>query len=92
MRTPNLGTAIYNPGDPPADLVQLQRYLREHNAMLAAALAALAAGHIDKVNVAPAKPRDGDLRYADGTNWNPGGGKGLYMHNGAVWTLVQAIP
>lgn len=91
MRTPNLGTSIYNPGDPPADPAQLQRYLREHNAMLAAALTALAAGHIDKLNVAPAKPRDGDMRYADGVNWNPGGGKGLYMYSNA-WTLVKALP
>lgn len=91
MRTPNLGSAAYVPNDPPADPVQLQRYLREEVAKITATFAALAAGHLDKQNVAPAKPRDGDLRYADGVNWNPGGGKGLYMHNGTVWTLIKAI-
>lgn len=92
MRSPNLGTIVFNPADPPADPKELQRYLRELNNLHAACYAALAAGHLDKVNVSPAKPRDGDIRYADGTAWNPGGGKGLYMHNGSVWTLIKAIP
>ena len=28
----------------------------------------------------PAKPRDGDIRYADGVNWNPGSGQGIYAY------------
>tara|TARA_R110002051_G_scaffold48780_1_gene95762 strand:- start:62 stop:355 length:294 start_codon:yes stop_codon:yes gene_type:complete len=28
----------------------------------------------------PAKPRDGDIRYADGANWNPGSGQGIYVY------------
>ena len=36
--------------------------------------------NISEVNVAPAKPRDGDLVNADGTNFNPGSGKGLYFY------------
>lgn len=82
----------YAPADPPADPAQLQRYLREEIAKISVAIDLLAAGHLDKTTVAPTKPRDGDIRYADGTNWNPGAGKGLYMHNGSVWTLIKAIP
>ena len=40
-----------------------------------------------QTNVAPgdearkAKPRQGDIRYADGVNWNPGGtGEGIYAY------------
>jgi hypothetical protein len=92
MRTPNLGSTSYVPADPPADPAQLQRYLREEMAKISAAIQALAAGHLDKQNVAPAKPRDGDIRYADGVNWNPGaGGKGIYMFS-TVWTLIKALP
>ena len=91
MRTPNIGASAFNPGDPPVDPVQLQRWLRELVVMQTAAFTALAAGHLDKTTVAPAKPRDGDFRYADGTSWNPGGGKGLYMFT-TVWTLVIALP
>jgi hypothetical protein len=90
MRTPNLGTISFNPADPPADPKDLQRYLREQNALLSAVIAALAAGHLDKTYVAPAKPRDGDIRYADGTSWAPGV-KGLYMHNGTTWVLIKAL-
>jgi hypothetical protein len=93
MRTPNLGTVVFNPADPPADPKELQRYLRELNGLLGACIGALAAGHLDQTHVAPAKPRDGDIRYAaGGAAWDPGSGKGLYMHNGSVWTLVKAIP
>lgn len=92
MRTTGNSTIQYTPGDPPADPKELQRYLREEMNKIAATAAALAAGHLDQTHVAPTKPRDGDMRYADGTDWNPGGGKGLYCHNGSVWTLIKAIP
>jgi len=29
----------------------------------------------------PEKPRAGDIRYADGTEWDPGSGEGLYRYN-----------
>ena len=38
-----------------------------------------------EINVAPAKPRTGDTRLADGTNWNPGSGAGVYTYYGAAW-------
>ena len=34
------------------------------------------------------KPRDGDIRYADGTNWNPGSGIGIYAYIGGAWTKL----
>ena len=35
------------------------------------------------------KPRNGDIRYADGTKWNPGGtGTGIYFFNGSTWTKL----
>lgn len=37
-------------------------------------------------DVAPVKPRKGDIRYADGTNWNPGSGAGFYGYTGSAWT------
>jgi hypothetical protein len=33
----------------------------------------------------PARYDDGDTVYADGTNWNPGAGAGLYERRGAAW-------
>jgi MoxR-like ATPase len=92
LRTPNGGTVSYSPGEPPLDPAQLQRFLRDELQQISAAIQALAAGHLDKQTVAPAKPRDGDWRYADGVTWNPGaGGKGIYMFT-TVWTLIKALP
>ena len=90
MRAPNLGSVAYAPGDPPVDPAQLQRFLRDELQQISAAFAALAAGHLDVEHVAPPKPRDGDIRYADGTNWNPGSGVGIYYFKGATsaWVLL----
>jgi hypothetical protein len=92
VRAPNLGSVSYAPGEPPTDPAQLQRFIRDELQQISAAIQALAAGHLDKQSVAPLKPRDGDTRYADGAHWNPGSGKGVYLHNGSVWTLIKAIP
>lgn len=40
------------------------------------------------LNVAPTKPRRGVTYYADGTNWNPGGGEGPYYYNGSTYTKL----
>jgi len=34
------------------------------------------------------KPRDGDIRYADGTDWNPGGGEGIYAFFNDAWNKL----
>ena len=33
----------------------------------------------------PARFADGDLVYADGTDWNPGAGRGLYERRSSAW-------
>jgi len=88
MRVTNASSVQYVPTDPPADPAQLQRYLRDEVQKIAGAIAALAAGHLDKSTVAPAKPRDGDIRYADGVSWNPGAGAGIYWFNGTAWAKL----
>ena len=42
----------------------------------------------EETNVAPTKPREGIMRYADGTNWNPGGGRGLYHYQAGAWVKL----
>lgn len=42
-----------------------------------------------ELNAEPARLADGMLAYADGTNWNPGQGEGLYFRQAGAWeTLV----
>ena len=38
-----------------------------------------------KTTVAPIKPRDGLVAYADGTSWNPGSGEGFYGYYAGSW-------
>lgn len=33
----------------------------------------------------PERFEDGDVVFADGTNWNPGSGAGLYERRGGAW-------
>lgn len=37
----------------------------------------------------PDKPREGMIRYADGADWNPGSGKGLYVYDGTRWVKMS---
>lgn len=86
MRPTSSNSTTYQPGDPPADPGQLQRFLREELVKLKAALDAVAAGQVDRIYALPAKPRDGMVRYLDGTI-APGGTRGVYFYDStaAAW-------
>jgi hypothetical protein len=88
LRPANSVAGRYQPGEPPSDPSQLPRYLREEFAKIKAALDALADGFDLPVYAPPAKPRAGMRRYADGTQWNPGSGAGLYRFDGATWNFL----
>ena len=38
----------------------------------------------------PERPRDGMIVFADGTSWDPGQGRGLYVYDGSTWELVSS--
>ena len=40
---------------------------------------------LPELNKAPAKPRDGLVVRADGINWNPGAGQGVYCFYNSTW-------
>jgi hypothetical protein len=84
-QNPNSASIAYSPGKVPDNVPDLQRFLTLQLSQIAAVIRLLAAGHIDVTYVAPAKPRDGDIRYADGTKWNPGSGSGVYRYDGTAW-------
>ena len=61
--------------------------LRELNRVSATFELALARS-VEFLNVAPDRPREGMICGADGTNWNPGSGKGVYAYYGGAWHFV----
>lgn len=88
MRAYNTNSITYVPESTPDDAKLLQSHISNELRKIQMAITALAAGHLDKSHVAPTKPRDGDIRFADGTNWNPGSGQGIYAYYGAAWVKL----
>lgn len=81
-------TAAYAPGPVPADPKALQGYLSAEFQKIAGVVRLLADGHVDTTHVAPERPREGDFRLADGTDWDPGSGAGFYGYYGAAWVKL----
>jgi len=88
MQPINSSSVFYAPDPVPNNTGEIPAYLLREFTAIQSAIGLLAAGHLDKSFAAPAKPRDGDFRYADGANWNPGSGAGFYRFNGAAWVFL----
>jgi len=59
-----------------------QEYLYRELTRISILLEALLDGNINISYTPPERPRDGMKRYADGAQWNPGLGRGLYWYDG----------
>jgi len=90
VKASNLATVNYAPGQVPTDAAEMQRFFMSELQKIATAINLTGLGHLEKTTVAPIKPRDGDIRYADGTLWNPGSGGGIYYYKGATsaWIIL----
>lgn len=72
-------------GAPSEQAPELAAYVDEQLAALVGAIEGLDRERLPILNAEPPKPRDGDLVYADGSNWDPGDGEGPYARVGGVW-------
>lgn len=43
---------------------------------------------LSKHHKAPIRQLQGMIVYADGTDWNPGSGAGLYQYRGTSWVFI----
>lgn len=43
---------------------------------------------LQELHAEPDKYRDGMVVFADGTDWNPGSGRGAYIRYGAAWNKL----
>lgn len=75
--------ARYTPGSVLDDLLRL-----ELNKIAQAMETANERLTLDMLHKAPTKYRDGTIVLADGTDWNPGAGAGVYCYYGAAWHLL----
>lgn len=74
-------TTQYQPQMPPAGM-EYGGYMFQEFQRIANVLELLAQGFFFEVATAePEKPRTGMLQFADGTNWDPGSGRGIYYYD-----------
>ena len=71
----------YEPGPLPLDQKDLGVFIIDELKRIGDVFFNQATFRLERTNVAPTRPRGGDVRYADGTNWNPGSGEGIYFFN-----------
>ena len=73
----------YTPNPVPDNPKDLPKYLLEELTKLQGALQESPTTFIEVKNATPARKKQGDIVYADGSNFNPGSGEGIYFVNAA---------
>lgn len=63
----------------------LQRYVEQELEVIEQAVLNALPREIDWLHVEPTKVREGLTVGADGTDWNPGAGEGVYTYYAAAW-------
>lgn len=73
-----------------SDLESLRRDLNAELDRIASVLQSMVTPFVQlsETNVAPSKPREGMVAFADGTNWNPGSGRGVYVYSSSAWVKL----
>ncbi len=75
----------YEPGPLPEQVDDLGGYVVTELKRLGNILLNQSIFRLERTHIEPSRPRTGDVRYADGTDWNPGSGEGIYFYNGTQW-------
>jgi len=78
--------STYTPGPAPQKLTAVWVY--NELKRIAAAFQGRSVLHLDESHAPPERPRDGDVVFADGTNWNPGAGRGFYGYYSGAWVKL----
>ena len=73
----------YIPNPVPSNPEDLPRYIFEELLKLQGALEENPTTFIEVKNTTPGRKKQGDIVYADGTNFDPGSGEGIYFVNAA---------
>jgi len=77
-------TALYNF----SSLEELSIAIAEEFQRLEGAITGVELAALSESNAVPDKLYDGLIALADGTNWNPGKGAGLYIYQDSAWNYL----
>lgn len=80
-------TAIYKkePVSNVSSLEEVLAYVQRELTAVEAAMQLMQLREIETLHVAPQRVKEGLTVLADGTDWNPGGGQGVYTYYAAAW-------
>ncbi len=80
----------YQLGVPPGgeEVSDLEEYVQDQFSQIEQAFQEQDYVFLVKLYVEPSRPRDGLVVYADGTEWDPGSGEGVYVYYGAAWNKL----
>lgn len=78
-------TTEYSPDPVPYDPTEIPAFLARE---LAKIQVALFEDGLAEYNTEPDKPFNGLTVLADGTNWNPGSGQGVYTYYNSTWNKL----
>ncbi len=78
----------YAPAPIPFNNENMERYIYDELYKISAALSLITNGQRNIATNSPLKIKAGDLRVADGVNWNPGSGAGVYCYDGVTWRYL----
>jgi hypothetical protein len=82
--------ATYEPTPTPQDYGALRAWVSTQLRRIADTLRAptVSSVRFDILHAEPARYSDGDVVMADGADWNPGAGGGLYQRFGGAWVKL----
>lgn len=75
------------PGTSP-EVSELIAFLRTELDIIARAFREQDEVQLKELHNEPAKLRAGMVVFADGTDWNPGSGVGVYVYTGSAWSKL----
>ena len=81
----------YTPGRVPAELAQLAQFLQSEIERITDGLESPFTHQLlEQLTVEPSRKPTAQalVAYADGTNWNPGGGEGIYAYYSGAWNKL----
>jgi len=80
----------YQPGPLPLGEEDLGVYVTDELKRLGNIIFNQATFRLERIHAPPDKPRGGDIRYADGSNWDPiGSGEGIYFYKEGTSAWVK---
>ena len=82
--------SLYTPNPVPAETADLPGFLADELQEIETAINIKDFLSLEETNVDPFRPQDGEIRRADGTNWDPGSGRGIYWYDtvAAAWKFL----